>query len=301
MKKIIFSAVFLIFLISFTPISFGQISIGEKAVQKSVEVYISNEGEVHVIHEIRQSSSPKQIDFIMGEISNLKVIDENGEKIVYTNISDGKKEIGILVNNSNEDYFIEYDLDGVLTRNGSFWEWNIKYLETISIIFPEKTFWVFVNQNPIFLNDKKGIACHGCQMFLEMSFNLDKQIVDVNWEDRKFVVEFLTDTEIEQFVFDQPMKTISFDVNESEKHVLTLIPLELLWGPYAVFLDDEKIQYNDNYNNGTHVWIHVKPETPGTVSIIGTTVVPEFSMFIPLIMGFMIILTVPLVKKFSLR
>jgi hypothetical protein len=73
MKKIIFSAVFLIFLISFTPISFGQISIGEKAVQKSVEVYISNEVEVHVIHEVRKSNSPNQIDLINGEISGRKL------------------------------------------------------------------------------------------------------------------------------------------------------------------------------------------------------------------------------------
>ena len=35
--------------------------------------------------------------------------------------------------------------------------------------------------------------------------------------------------------------------------------------------------------------------------IIGTTVIPEFSMFIPLIMGFMIILMVPMMRKFTLR
>jgi hypothetical protein len=301
MKKIIFSVIFLVFLISLTPISFGQISIGEKAVQKSVEVYISNEGEVHVIHEIRKSNSPKQIDLIEGVISNIKVIDEDGKEVLHSVLSDGEKEIGIVVMSSSEDYNVEYDLNNALIKNGNFWEWDFLYLEKTSFILPDELELVFANNNLVFLGDKKGIACHGCDMLLQFSFEKNRKYVDVNWEDRKFVVEFLTDTEIEQFVFDQPMKTISFDVNESEKHVLTLIPLELLWGPYAVFLDDEKIQYNDNYNNGTHVWIHVKPETTGTVSIIGTTVVPEFSMFIPLIMGFMIILTVPLMKKFSLR
>lgn len=301
MKKIIFSVIFLVFLISLTPISFGQISIGEKAVQKSVEVYISNEGEVHVIHEIRKSNSPKQIDLIEGVISNIKVIDEDGKEVLHSVLSDGEKEIGIVVMSSSEDYNVEYDLNNALIKNGNFWEWDFLYLEKTSFILPDELELVFANNNLVFLGDKKGIACHGCDMFLQFSFEKNRKYVGVNWEDRKFVVEFLTDTEIEQFVFDQPMKTISFDVNESEKNVLTLIPLELLWGPYAVFLDDEKIQYNDNYNNGTHVWIHVKPETPGTVSIIGTTVVPEFSMFIPLIMGFMIILTVPLMKKFSLR
>jgi len=47
--------------------------------------------------------------------------------------------------------------------------------------------------------------------------------------------------------------------------------------------------------------LNLKPEAPGQVTIIGTTVIPEFSMFIPLIMGFMIILTVPLMRKFSLH
>ena len=45
----------------------------------------------------------------------------------------------------------------------------------------------------------------------------------------------------------------------------------------------------------------MKPESTGEITIIGTTVIPEFSMFIPLIMGFLIILTVPAMKKFSLR
>ena len=301
MKKIIFSVIFIVFLISLTPISFGQFSIAEKSLQKSVIVDISSEVDVHVTHEIRKSNTPKQTDFLTGEFSNLKVIDKNNEELIYSVLSDGKKEIGIVVMSSSEDYKIEYDLNDVLTKNENFWEWDFRYLEKTSFILPEELDYVFINNNPVFLDDKKGIACHGCQMFFQFSFDENKKFVDVNWEDRKFVVEFLTDREIDKFVFDQPMKTISFDINESEKHVLTLIPLELLWGPYVVFLDDEKIQYNDNYNNGTHVWIHVKPETTGTVSIIGTTVVPEFSMFIPLIMGFMIILTVPLMKKFSLR
>ena len=120
MKKIIFSVIFLVFLISLTPISFGQISIGEKAVQKSVEVYISNEGEVHVIHEIRKSNSPKQIDLIEGVISNIKVIDEDGEEVLYSVLSDGKKEIAIVVMSSSEDYNVEYDLNNALIKNGNF-------------------------------------------------------------------------------------------------------------------------------------------------------------------------------------
>ena len=42
-------------------------------------------------------------------------------------------------------------------------------------------------------------------------------------------------------ILNQPAKKISFKINDSNQFVTTVIPLELLWGPYAVFLDDEKI------------------------------------------------------------
>ena len=158
MKKIIFSVIFLVFLISLTPISFGQISIGEKAVQKSVEVYISNEGEVHVIHEIRKSNSPKQIDLIEGVISNIKVIDEDGEEVLYSVLSDGEKEIGIVVMSSSEDYNVEYDLNNALIKNGNFWEWDFLYVEKTSFILPDELEVVFANNNLVFLGDKIGRA-----------------------------------------------------------------------------------------------------------------------------------------------
>jgi hypothetical protein len=76
---------------------------------------------------------------------------------------------------------------------------------------------------------------------------------------------------------------------------------ELLGGPYVTLLDDEKIKYTKFVRDEGIVSLNLKPETTGQVTIIGTTVIPEFSMFIPLIMGFLIILTVPAMRKFSLR
>ena len=75
----------------------------------------------------------------------------------------------------------------------------------------------------------------------------------------------------------------------------------MLWEPYLVFLDDEKIFYHDYNNNGTHVWVSMKPETSGEITIIGTTVIPEFPIIAPLAVGFLMILVVPLMRKFNLR
>ena len=76
---------------------------------------------------------------------------------------------------------------------------------------------------------------------------------------------------------------------------------ELLGGPYVILLNDEKIKYTKSSSKENYVLLSIKPESPGEIIIIGTTVIPEFSMFIPLIMGFLIILTVPFMKKFSLH
>ena len=76
---------------------------------------------------------------------------------------------------------------------------------------------------------------------------------------------------------------------------------ELLGGPYVILLNDEKIQYTKFSNKENYVSLSMKPESPGQITIIGTTVIPEFSIFLPLIMGFVIILTIPFMKKFSLH
>ena len=76
---------------------------------------------------------------------------------------------------------------------------------------------------------------------------------------------------------------------------------ELLGGPYVTLLNDEQIKYSKFIRDGNIVSLNLKPEMPGQITIIGTTVIPEFSMFIPLIMGFMIILMVPMMRKFTLR
>ena len=54
-------------------------------------------------------------------------------------------------------------------------------------------------------------------------------------------------------------------------------------------------------DNETHVSLNIKPETSGEITIIGTTVIPEFPIIAPLAIGFLMILVVPLMKKFNLR
>jgi hypothetical protein len=298
MNTQIFGLLGILLIISLVPLADAQISVGEKANQKSVEVVISSDGEVHVTHVVRSSNLPQDLELVYGTVSNISVVNEQGGEELFSMIADDSV---VLLQPSDEELIIEYDLDDVLIKIDNVWTWSFRYLETTTFIIPEKVDLFFVNERPVYLDDKKGFSCHGCQMVLEYTIDEPKNIERVNWENNEFVVEIITFTKIENFDFSQSNKEISFKVNEENQFVTTVIPLELLWGPYAVFLNDEKIFFTDNFNNGTHVWINIKPDTTGEISIIGTTVVPEFSIIAPLAIGFLMIMTIPLMRKFSLR
>lgn len=291
-----FLVIFLI--ISIIPTIDAQVSFGEKASQRSVEITINSEGDVHVKHVVAPASLPKQIELIYGTASNITVTDEEGEERQFSVIGDNT---GLLIFPSDNDSIVEYDLEHAITEKDSVWTWSFRYLETTSFILPEEADLIFANDRPVYLDEKKGITCHGCQMVLEYSLDEPKIYEKIKWEDKEFLVEIRSYSKINDFTFDQPTKSITFDVSEKNRFVTTIIPLELLWGPYAIFLDDEKIFFHEYINNGTHVWLNIRPETTGEVTIIGTTVVPEFSILAPLAIGFLVIVIAPLVRKVNLH
>ena len=295
MKKILVGFFALIILIS-SPEVFGQESFQE-IEQKSVTITIDNEGNVKVVHELRNSKDPSQLTFVDGVVSNVKFMKLGIEESVPE--AEGMKNIVLLPNQGN--LIVTYDLNDVLIEKNSVWTWDFFYPVSTAFIFPEEVDLLFANERPVFLNDKKGIVCHGCQMLLEYSINDLEIFEDIKWEDKEFIVKINSNSNVDRFSFDQPSKSITFNVSEENRFVATIIPLELLWEPYSVFLNDEKIIFQQYFNNGTHVWVSLVPETSGEITIIGTTVVPEFSMMIPLIMGFLVILTLPFMKKFNLR
>ncbi len=293
----IFGIIIILLLITVVPDVYAQTSIDEKANHKSLEVVINSAGNVNVKHVISSSNSPKQVDLVYGTVSNISVTNEQGEKTQFSMVGENV----ILIQPSDEDSIIEYDLDNALVQKDNVWKWSFRYLETTSFILPEEVDLIFANKIPVYLDEKKGIACHGCQMVLEYSINEPKISENVKWEDKEFVVEIQSHSNIDGFIFDQPTKSITFDVSKENRFVNTIIPLELLWGPYAVFLDEEQISFREYNNNGTHVWLNMRPENSGEISIIGTTVVPEFPIIAPLAIGFLMIMILPIIKKLNLR
>ena len=299
MNTKIFGFLVTLLIISIIPVADAQSSTGEKVIQKSVKVIINSVGEVHVKHIVASSNlESKEMELINGTVSNISVTNEQGEGKKFSVIGDNSR---VLIFPSNGDSIIEYDLDNALLQKDNVWTWNFRYLETTSFIFPEEVDLIFTNQRPVYFEEKRGITCHGCQMVLEYSINEPKILKKIKWNDKEFVVEIRSHSNIEKFIFDQPTKSIIFEVPKETKFVTTIIPLELLWEPYSIFLEDEKIFFHKYFNNGTHVWLNMKPDSSGEITIIGTTVIPEFPIIAPLAIGFLIILAMPLMRKINLR
>jgi len=68
-----------------------------------------------------------------------------------------------------------------------------------------------------------------------------------------------------------------------------------------VFLNDERIFVNEFYINETHAGINIRPDTSGTIEIIGTTVIPEFPIFAPLLVGIVAVIILQFRNRLNLH
>jgi hypothetical protein len=301
MNQKIISTIIIFGLLTVIPTAYGQLSLGSEAKQELIEVKINPDGEINVKHVVSPSNMPTTVPLFLGEISNLIITDDLGEEINSGTANDAKGNLSVLLLPSNQNSIITYNLENMKINNNLF-NTEISYPQKFSVIFEESINLIFLNNNVLFLDDKKGVAINGGgNMKIEFYSTESKIIEKATWEENEFDVEIITDSEIQSFNFNQPEKSLSFQVNDENKFVTITMSEELLGGPYVTLLDDEKIKYTKFVRDEGIVSLNLKPETTGQVTIIGTTVIPEFSMFIPLIMGFLIILTVPAMRKFSLR
>ena len=256
--------IILLFVIAI-PTAYAQISVGEEAKQKSVEIIINSSNEIHVKHVVIASNSPKQIQLVDGTKNNLKVTDIEGEESQFGVIGENN---GLIIFPSKKNSVVEYDLDDVLFLKDNVWTLDYRYLQTTNFIFPKEIELVYVNKKPVRLGEKDGIACHGCQMTLEYSINEPKILKNIKYNNKDFLIEIRTFADIDQFNFNQLTKGISFHVNGEKQFVTAVVPLQLLPESYDVLVDNERVFFHGYINNGTHVWINIRTDTTGIISII---------------------------------
>ena len=302
MNKNILLIVVIFSLISVIPVSHAQLTIGADAEQKSIELKLDTDGTVNVKHVVSSSNMPVTVQLFSGTISNLGITNEKGENNSDVGIAnDPQGNQSIVIFPSKQDSIIEYNLENIIPKDNLF-TIQTSYAETYSVILPDEIEMIFLNDITIFLENKKGISLnHGGSATIQYYSNIPKIVKEVQWEENKFDVEIITNSKIDKFNFEQTSKSISFQVNEEDKLVTIIMSEELLGGPYLIFLDDEKIKFNKGMRGENHVVLNMKPDVPGEVEIIGTTVIPEFPIFAPLAVGFFMILVLPLMRKFNLR
>ena len=292
--SIIFSALILL------PSAYAQVF--DDSDQKSIEVKINPLGEVSVTHVVRGQDEPTQIDLLDGKKENLIVEDEEGNEIQYGSID----RDSLMIFPSNEDVVVKYNLLDELVMKDDLWTMEFLYLQSTSFILPDSADLIFVNNKPVMLGDKKGIMCHGCQMTLEYSLNEPKISEKIKIQDIEYLFEIRTFSEINQFGLNEKLDGLSFEVVGEDEFVTIIIPMNFLAEPYEVLVDEEKIFFHDYINNGTHVWINMRPESSADVTITGT-IIPDVSMvnsqdysyfvYIGVIIIIGIIIAVVLVKR----
>ena len=299
MNKIIFLSLMIFALIA-VPIASAQ--LGAPAYQKSTHLIIDELNNIEAKHVIGFSNDPVMVNLFEGAIpESITVTNEDGKELEFAIV--GMGDYGsVTIFSADKNTIIKYNLKDMFWYSDNLLTLNVGYPKTFGILFSEKTDQIFLNDQIIQLGDKKGISINGGG-YVNVAYysEMPKIIQEVQWKEDKFDVEIITDSKIDEFNFDQESKSISFQVNEKNKFVTINMEEKLLGGPYVILLNDEQIKYSKYSIKENHISLSMKPESPGQITIIGTTVIPEFSMFIPLIMGFVIILTVPFMKKFSLH
>ena len=303
MNNQIYLIVLFLALVTVIPTASAQLSLGGEANQKLIEVKLDKSEIVNVKHVIAAPNMPVNVNLFNGVITeSVMVTNDDGDEKQFGLVNDGRGNQSVTIFPSKSNIIIKYDLEDASTLYENLWTVKIQYSETYSVIFSEEIDLFFLNNSIIELENKNGISVNnGGNVVIQYHDKVSKIIEEVRWEEHKFNVEIITNSKIDKFNFDQELKSISFQVNEKNKFVTISMEEELLGGPYVILLNDEKIPYTKSSSQENYVSLSMKPESPGEIIIIGTTVIPEFSMFIPLIMGFLIILTVPFVKKINLH
>lgn len=261
--------------------------------QVRIEVTIDSQGDASVKHRVTSSTELASLKFVGGPAHNLRITDSLGDEIASTD------DAGAVIPADRGEVLVEYELQDYVRLVGGIWTLDFLYLDSVIFTVPDEAELVFVNEQPVYTEFDKRFACHGCQMVLEYMVDEPKNMRVASWEDREFPVEIRAHAGVENFEFIQAERRISFDVNDAGTYVITVFDPELLGKPYTVLHNGNKTAFHGYDISETRAGITVKPDTPGKITIIGTTVIPEFSVFAPLVAGFMALLVYPLLKRLS--
>jgi len=269
MNHQIYLIVLILALVTVIPTASAQFSLGVEANQKLIQVELNKSEIVNVKHVITASNMPVSVNLFDGVISESIILtNDNGDGKEFGLASDGKGNVSITIFPSKSDIIIKYDLEDASTFYENLWTVRIGYSETFSVLFSKEIDLFFLNNNIIQLANKNGILVNGGGNALIQYYDkIPKIIEEVRLNEDKFNVKIITNSEIDEFNFDQASKSISFQVNEKNKFVTVTIEEELLGGPYVISLNNEKVKYTKSTSKENYVSLSMKPQTVGEIMI----------------------------------
>lgn len=306
--------IFLILAVSvailFTSTAFGQqLSMGEKP-KEDIVVTIDENGDAHVVHQVQVNhNTPVQVDMITGNITNFSVTDENGSSVQYSTISQSPMAVLLLPSDRNMT-LISYDLGHAVILNNGIWSW--KYFEPpdaqyTDFHFPKGVDMIWSNNQdnpstarPVYLG-QHGLKQVGNGFLLQYVINEPITIQTVQWQDKTFNVGVRTLANVGPPVFDQSAMAYGFNIDQPNSFVVVIMPKELLWGPYQTTINMNKTLTTEIHDNGTYAWIGIRPAQSGTVQMTGTSVVPEFPVFVPLVVAISAVVALRFFNKSSFK
>ncbi len=248
-----------------------------------------------IIGDIWSPSEPKLIKMLPGKHSNLQVTDEDGDYLRPMGfVGETFEESEYIIAGQKPyrayDLVAEYDLENFLELNQyGMWEKHFVFPHDVEIFIDDEIDLVFVNSRPIDISEAGGINCRGCDMKLEF-FDQPKSVERViiksenKFEElsntgKEFVVDVLSDDDIDEIKFIDELNYFSFEVNrENQLYVLT-IPLDLILSPYHVFLtepgqeilmDSDQIRKTEFNQTETHAKLSFVANSEGLIHVVGS-------------------------------
>ena len=279
-------------------LSFNQLSEEERKQRLSeiIEVPLKEQkiifefgrdGDTRVKHILQSdywnSDKPRLIKILPEIHANLKVLDEDGYRIIH--FFDGetfeKSEFVIVQQKlSDSDIIVEYDIKNFLKNNDGIWKKQINFENDLGIILDEKIDVVYVNSRPVDVSNSDGINCVGCNMLIEF-FSSE------NTTEEKYIVEnkneqlkIWSNGEIINFKFIEELDQIYFETEKNNQLLTLEIPLKFILYPFEVYHtenDDKILDQSDKIRNTEFaldengIKLSLRPETVGSVWIIGST------------------------------
>ena len=220
-------------------------------------------------------------------MTNFSVTDKDGNSVQYFSVATSQKSV-LFPPTSRNMTLIKYDLPNVVSLIDGVWKWN--YMEPsdaryTDFYFPKGVDMVWAYQTPVYLGDQ-GLRQHGNGVALSYIINEPVTTQNVQWQNNNFIVDIRTLSGLGHYTFDQSKKTYTFDINKPHSFVTVIMPQKLLWAKeFQGKLNGNGTLTNTFHKNGTHIWIGLEPSKAGTIQLTGTTAIPEFPLFVPLVIG----------------